>query len=787
MIRKSIISCLILVACFHTSPHILAQAVGKEGVADKVIVDGKTYYLHIVKKGEGFYGIAKRYGVSQKEIHEANPGSIFGLNPGDILHIPVIGGRNSNTEEIKELGEFIYHTIEKGQTLYFLSKKYNVSIDEIKKYNVGAEGNLLIGTIFKIPVSNSKAEKDDPGATYVYHVVKPKETLYAISINYNTKVDTIIKYNQALENGILAVGSSIRIPKVESALLTEATKYDAVQTPMEDKQYVYHKIKKGETIYSVSKKYNVSQQDLARTNPELNPDGLPLGYVVRIPKAKVRKPQMNSNNQKDDFKVHSVRRRETIYSISRKYGVQITDIEQANPTLILTNIRKGMKIKIPTLDYLARKREENKMEELVVEEKITEDFDTISVDCAGYNYYKNKEVLKVALLLPFDIEATRKANIITKIEEDEEIEIEREDPVLSPRSRTFVEFYEGALLAVDSLKKQGVNLQLYAFDTAPDTSKVRQILARPELRAMDLIIGPAYTSNLKLVSDFSLKHKIKMVYPLSSINPLLNENPYLFQVNTPDSLFYDKYSDYIVNQRENARIVVLKSALPSADENKLAAWIKNKLYLKYLPRGMQPDFIEIAFSEQDVQGVEAMLSHDKVNVVVIPSPDEADVSKIITTLHGVSQSTDVQVKLIGFGSWLRFQTIDAEEIHDLDTQILTPYVLDHQNGMVQDFTLKYRTWYHTEPFAVSPYFIRSGRNVNYSRYGIWGFDVMYYFMGAQVRYGHQFEHCISNYSAEQVQFNFNFKRHVNWGGFYNDGLYVIGFGPSLDIYRKPLR
>ena len=104
--------------------------------------------LHIVQKGEGFYGIAKKYGVSQKEIHDANPKSIFGLKPGDVLHIPVIKGRNNDVSQIEDSNEFVYHTIEKGQTLYFLSRKYNVTIDDIKKYNVGADQNLIIGSIF---------------------------------------------------------------------------------------------------------------------------------------------------------------------------------------------------------------------------------------------------------------------------------------------------------------------------------------------------------------------------------------------------------------------------------------------------------------------------------------------------------------------------------------------------------------------------------------------------------------------------------------------------------------
>ncbi len=789
MIRKSFIFFLTFVTCFFAPSIIQGQELISDRIANKVIVNGNTYYLHLVKKGEGFYGIAKRYGVSQKEIHEANPNSIFGLKPGDVLHIPVIGGRNSNSNEIEKSGEFIYHTRQKGQTLYYLSNKYNVAVDDIKKYNVGADGDLLIGTIIKIPtlISESKTVIDKEKINYILHQVKAKETLYGISKKYNNDINTIIKSNQALQNGILAVGSTIRIPVDKSAKYVVDAKKQKELAAMEDDKFIYHKINENETIYSVSKRFHVSQSDLEFSNPDLNPSKLPLGFVIRIPKNKIKIPQVAKINRGDDFKIHSVRRKETIYSISRKHNVKIEDIEQANPTKILSNIKKGMRIKIPTLIYLTRMNEQAKLliDSIAASEAVVE-VDSIEVNSDVYNYYKNRETITVALMLPFDVEATRKMNLIKKVRGEEVIEMQREKPVVSARSRSFVEFYEGALLAVDSLKKQGVNIKLLTFDTAPDTSRVKQILADPQMKTVDMIIGPAYASNLKLVSDFSFQNQIKMIYPLSSVNPYLNSNPYLFQVNTPDTLLYSKYADYIVNQQSDVRIVVLKSAVPNANENKLAAEIKDKLYLKYLPQGIVPDFVEISFSEQNVQGVEALLSHDKLNMVVIPSPDEADVSKIITTLHGVSESTEVKVKLIGFGSWLRFQTINAEEIHDLDTQIITPYVLDHRNEMVRSFTSKYRSWYHTEPFAVSPYFLRSGRNSKYSRYGIWGFDVAYYFINARVIYGNQFEHSLSKYRAKQVQFNFNFKRNADWGGFYNDGLYVIGFSPLLEIYRKPL-
>ena len=105
---------------------------------------------------------------------------------------------------------------------------------------------------------------------------------------------------------------------------------------------------------------------------------------------------------------------------------------------------------------------------------------------------------------------------------------------------------------------------------------------------------------------------------------------------------------------------------------------------------------------------------EKYNVVVVPSSKEADVSKIITTLNGVVETSNRKVNLIGFGSWLKYQTIEVENIHALNTEILTLYCLDYKNEVVNNFIGKFRKKFYTEPYAVAPYFVRPDRNSKFS-------------------------------------------------------------------------
>ncbi len=750
----------------------------------KVLIDGKTYYIHVVQKGEGFYRISKTYGVSQKEIIEANPQVKEGLKVGEIINIPVIKGRNSSEEQIQKSSEYIYHTVEKGQTLYYISHKYNVSIDAIVVNNVGVDKSLLVGSIIKIPVDKVHTTAEDG---YAYHKVEPHETLYAISKQYNTTVDSLVKINPALKSGVLSINSMIRVPVIEKAkVAVQDTLTKAMR--IEDDEYIYHNIKANETLLSISQEYNANRRAVEEANKGINTANLPVGYVLRIPKSSIRTATISLPSYQDDFFMHSVRKKETLYSISKRYGVSIDDIKEINEDQNLS-LKKGEKIKIPTNAYL-RKIEEEKISGLSFKGQEYSQrgmYDSIqSLDCKAMIQPLNTENITVAILLPFDVDATERANIITKIVDEDTVQVTRDELIISPRSKTFVEFYEGALLAIDSLKKKGAHIHLLTFDTAPDSIRVKEILSKPEMQLADLIIGPAYASNLKMVSQFAKQKQIQMISPLSNINEEMDNNPMLFQVNTADTLLFDGYADYIANMSYQERVIIIKSANAEREEELLAKTIKDRIYLKHMQQGIMPDFKEITFSSQDIQGVAALMKEDDKNIVVIPSPKEADVSKIVTTLKGVKETTSCKIKLVGFSKWLRFQTINPDDIYSLDTDILTTQALDYNDELVQRFITKYRHWYGTEPYAVAPYFIRSGKSASYSRYGIWGYDVTYYFILARAMYGSKFEFCLPEFQQEQIQFNFNFVRRENWSGFYNAGLFVVKFHPQYDVTVQKL-
>jgi len=762
----------------------------------KIIIDGKTFYLYKVKKSEGLYRISKNFGVTQKEIIEVNPDVASGLKEGQILKIPVISGRNSTYNEMLGAGKYIYHTVEKGETVFYISHKYKVSKSVIYENNRGSNKQLIEGTIIKIPVDKIESNTEDKGADgFVMHKVRSKETLYGLAKKYNVKQSEIIKSNPALKNGVLPVGSVLRIPVHKSGreINQPVNKKSTVETEvkLEDGKYKYYKIEPGETLYSIAKKLSADVHEVEAANRDVDKNDLPVGYMLRIPKSSIHVKSVKQIVNDDALFVnHKVKRRETLFSISRKHNVDVDIIRKVNSTVNLAKLKKGTIIKIPTQKwfeevYYREDTKEVKKDPIVHKTK----HDSIAyADCISYNYYDRRPMLKIGLFLPFDVADSKKANIISEEDDNGEIvEKEREEKIISNKSKVFLEFYEGFLMALDSLKKENTDVELFVYDTNSDsTDKIMEILHKPEVANLDMIIGPALAINLTPVADFAKVHGIKLIYPFSKINPELERNPEIFQVSPVDTLQFNVIEKEMLKSINGKRVIVIRTKENSAYENKLSNDIKEKIYWNSFKDGVKPDYVEYKFIQGELNGLEELFVKDVENIIIIPSDNEAYVSGIVTTIAGIVKRKSINATLWGFPDWLRFQSLKSEDVHQLNGHIFSYYRMDYNDPETEAFINKYREWYKTEPMSISPYFQKASVRSNFSRYGIWGYDVTYYFINALKKYGKNFEYCLDGYNPHLIQSNFKFERMSNWGGMYNTGLFILNFTPEYELKVKKI-
>lgn len=193
-------------------------------------INGKQYYEYTIVAGDGLFSIARRFEVTQTELHEINPNLSTEIKAGDIILIPIKA--KASTTKIDKATRT--HTVEAKQTLYGISQIYKITLDTLLILNPKATNGITVGDILIIPKDaqerkiENKVEEITPKTTSTdtipdTHLVQKKETLFAISKRYNISIHDIITYNPGIEQGLKA-GSIIYLkPRTNEKATPNAT------------------------------------------------------------------------------------------------------------------------------------------------------------------------------------------------------------------------------------------------------------------------------------------------------------------------------------------------------------------------------------------------------------------------------------------------------------------------------------------------------------------------------------------------------------------------------------
>ena len=255
--------------------------------------NAQSYKYHTVKKGETVFSISQSYNIDEEDIYKLNPDAREGIGVNEKLVIPVGESSTSKKSDVSGTTQFVEHTVKKKETLYSLSKQYNVSIDDIKRYNKQLYSEeLQMGETIRIPSGTSSpqpsviAENTPPVTKPVVtskpqqqqisstreHIVLPKETRYGIARKYGMTVKELEALNPRVE--VLQPGMMIRVG-------TDVL--DDEPVIITDDRFRFYEVKPQETLYSLSERFGVSQDSLKQLNPALK-EGLKFGMVLKVPK-----------------------------------------------------------------------------------------------------------------------------------------------------------------------------------------------------------------------------------------------------------------------------------------------------------------------------------------------------------------------------------------------------------------------------------------------------------------------------------------------------------------------
>ena len=272
---------------------------------------------YTVLKGDSLYGIAKKFNTSVQSIKELNNLNTNNIYIGQKLYI----------DENDEDGplECLVYTVKKGDNLYSIAKKYNTSVNEIKRYN-GLKNNLLnIGDRIVIPC-NVVNDYKDINNNYVPYTILKGDTLYSIAKKFGTTEDKIKELNDLKDNN-LVVGNTIIVDDrngVSSVLECFG------ETQNNDDLYTNYVVVANDNLYNLAKRFGTSVENIKRLNNlnNLNNDTLSIGQVLKIPK---------SNN------TYIVQNGESLYSIAKKFNTTVDEIKKKNNlTSNLINVGKEL-------------------------------------------------------------------------------------------------------------------------------------------------------------------------------------------------------------------------------------------------------------------------------------------------------------------------------------------------------------------------------------------------------------------------------------------------------------
>ena len=399
--------------------------------------------------------------------------------------------------------DYYVYTVEPSEGLYRISKKFNVLQADIYKANPSVNEGLKVGQTLYIPVKN-QAKKIQPSTTrqVIEHQVVAKQTLYSISKMYGVEKEEIIRLNPEIENGIIKIGQILRIPvsdktkaqvqdnvakQINSDKTTVQHEVKAQQPVLPKKKYVTYEVKsRKETLYGISKQFGVSINEIIEANPYAQ-DGIKKGDILQIPVVEENIPKTSGSDI-----LHIVKPKETIYGISKQYNITKEDLLRANPKL-----ENGLMIGDTIL--------------------ITSSSPQPTTTPTDNNAIVQKATYRIAYMLPFSAEEDKNSTNIDR----------------------FIEFYRGSLLAMEKIKEQGISLEVYTFDTQLGTTKINDILKNGIPKTVDMIIGPAYPEQVAIVADYAKKNNVIQIVPFTS--QISNSDRFALQYQfNPSSADLDK-------------------------------------------------------------------------------------------------------------------------------------------------------------------------------------------------------------------------------------------------------
>lgn len=523
-----------------------------------------------------------------------------------------------------------------------------------------------------IEISQEKVVEN--GQKYYLHTVSQGQTLYSICKAYSTTEKDVLNSNPELQVGSLSIGQIIRIP-----IVNEVSK---------DGKCIVYTVKKGETLYSLLKRFDTTEKEFYEVNPNLSrSESLRVGDEIYFPKkdktdtntvniAKPKEPAQEADKEEprdyNTYIYHTVEQGETLFKISRKYEVTLAELYAENPEIVSGQLSVGETIRIRKKQNTGNENTDETSHE------VANDIHTgnISSTCEADKWYTYGKTFTIAMLLPLETEAN-----IRDLISQEKHKISQKLRAVTERA---VDFYSGALVALENFKNEDIKIKVKVYDIGKDNATLTTLVSENKFNDVDMIIGPANKSQVDYLNSVNLG--IPMLLPFVSDESILKSNQNNIMLNPSKQDIRNAVAQY-ASQVENSNVLIIRS---TTDESKMYA---NK-YAEAM-RNANVTATTLDFNGGSIEAIGSSLKKNANNIIVLTFENEMAINRVLTQVFKLCK--DNNISLIADPKIMNFENIDPNYYAEVKYTYFSNINVNYDDPDVKNFINKYREAFLCEP------------------------------------------------------------------------------------------
>lgn len=617
------------------------------------------------------------------------------------------------------------HKVESGDTVYKLAKEYNTTEEAIYALNPDAKVSIRLGQILVMPSEKTGGEEGKAPLRFEAYVVKQKETIFGISQQNGINMDDLKKHNPYLYKEELGMGDTIQIPVYTKGKPEPINYNESIQNSKFGN--LLHVVLPKETAYGIARKYGIKVDRLQELNPSIGT--LQPGQVLMVSrKEKSNEPSITNEEAFTYYTVkpYNAASPETIFSMTRKFGISKDSLYALNPHLKKEGLKAGMKLKVP-----ARGGK-------IASSNLTAEITDLEKSIVNY------ETQELVVLLPFHL----------KNFQSDSLSSQKETMKDNRLARISLDFYSGVLLALEKAKSQGLSVNLRTYDTEQSKIKISSIIQGNDFSKVKAVIGPLLNDQIEVAAQQFSRKDIPVFSPLTKKE--MNAYDNLFQTRPTDEQLSSAMINYLDSLHTNENMVIVADGKHSA--------IKNKLQIRF------PSAKTIGLSGEYSEKGDLVPSLQKgtKNWIILEAENIGLIGSVLANLNSLA-SAGYDISLYTTN---RNDSYDSDEISNLNLSRLKftfpSFTKDLEPKENVEFIESYK-----EKNGIKP-----------SKFAVRGYDLTYDILLRLAATKNFEESMEAGWITEYNENKFHYIEKEK-GGYVNTAMYIVQY--QKDLTTKPIQ